>query len=289
MEMSQSLPVVGFRNDHPLFVSRSAKSVDMCFDLSSRPPIEAAVGCAVTHGRPDLRSADGTVISAFEALAGRTPSPAAILVLPDVRGLHTYYEELALRFAEAGLDALAIDYFGRTAGASERGPDFPVEEHITRVRWAYLRNDVSAAVRYLHQRAAGRALFSIGFCFGGRLSLLAGALGPPELTGSIGLYGYPVGPAKYGDLPAPADVATQMRGAVLALFGGADPTISAADIATFERALVEADVPHETHTYPDAPHSFFDRQADEYSGYSKDAWRRILDFVGAPDVEFRTS
>ena len=38
-------------------------------------------------------------------------------ILPDVRGLHPYYEELALRFAEHGIDALAIDWFGRTAGA----------------------------------------------------------------------------------------------------------------------------------------------------------------------------
>lgn len=261
----------------------------MCFDLSSRPPIEPVVGGAVSHGRPELRSKDGTIIGAFEALAGQTPSPTAVLVLPDVRGLHIYYEELALRFAEAGFDALAIDYFGRTTGSADRGRDFPVEEHITQVRWAHLRNDVSAALSYLDQRAPGRPLFSIGFCFGGRLSFLAGALGPPELSGSIGMYGYPVGPAKYGELPAPADIATQMRGAVLALFGGADPTISRADITTFESALVKADVPHEVHSYPGAPHSFFDRQAAEYAGDSEDAWRRILDFVGARDHESRMS
>ena len=47
-----------------------------------------------------------------------------MLILPDVRGLFTFYEELALRFAEAGVAALAIDYFGRTAGTAARGADF---------------------------------------------------------------------------------------------------------------------------------------------------------------------
>ena len=39
---------------------------------------------------------------------------------------------------------------------------------------------------------------------------------------------------------------------------------------------------HELVTYPDAPHSFFDRKATEYAAASADAWRRVLAFVGAP-------
>jgi dienelactone hydrolase len=41
-----------------------------------------------------------------------------------VRGLYRFYEELALRFAEAGHAAVAVDYFGRTAGSSKRGEDY---------------------------------------------------------------------------------------------------------------------------------------------------------------------
>ena len=48
-----------------------------------------------------------------------------MVVLPDVRGLHPYYVELAERFAEAGIPAVAIDYFGRTAGVEPtRGDEF---------------------------------------------------------------------------------------------------------------------------------------------------------------------
>jgi dienelactone hydrolase len=38
-----------------------------------------------------------------------------VVVIPDVRGLHQYYKDLSDRFAEVGLDAVAIDFFARTA------------------------------------------------------------------------------------------------------------------------------------------------------------------------------
>jgi dienelactone hydrolase len=44
------------------------------------------------------------------------PASAQVLILPDIRGLHQFYKDLALRFAEIGIAAIAMDYFGRTAG-----------------------------------------------------------------------------------------------------------------------------------------------------------------------------
>ena len=61
-----------------------------------------------------LTSADGTCFMAYAARA-TSPTGAGMIVIPDVRGLHQYYKELALRFAEAGVDAVAIDFFARTA------------------------------------------------------------------------------------------------------------------------------------------------------------------------------
>ena len=42
------------------------------------------------------------------------------MILPDVRGLYPFYTELAERFAQAGYHAIALDYFGRTAGLGPR-------------------------------------------------------------------------------------------------------------------------------------------------------------------------
>src|ERR687894_1881776 len=101
----------------------------MCFELDSSPPIPAISGAAVSHQDLELEAADGNRFAAFLADAD-VGSEIGIVVLPDVRGLYRFYEELALRFAERGYDAIAIDYFGRTAGASKRGDDFEYMPHV---------------------------------------------------------------------------------------------------------------------------------------------------------------
>ena len=251
----------------------------MCFEPGARPPIEPLVGGAVDHRSFELTADDGTRVRAFEARAGEAPSAAAMLVLPDARGLHRYYEELALRFAEAGVDALAIDYFARTAGSGERPDDFPYREHLEQTRWAHLSADISAAAARLDAARPGRALFAMGFCYGGRLAFLAATWRQPRFVGVVGFYGVPVGAHRFGDTPAPAELAGEMHGAVLGLFGGADESIPPASIAAFAAALEQAGVPHELHAYPGAPHSFFDRRAEEFAADSADAWRRIQAFI----------
>ena len=93
----------------------------MCFEYASRPPLPPFAGGAVATEVLTLRAEDGTEFAAFSARA-EGHSPTGIVILPDIRGLHPYYEELAIRFAEQGHNAIAIDYFGRTAGVGRRGP-----------------------------------------------------------------------------------------------------------------------------------------------------------------------
>lgn len=249
----------------------------MCFGTDSRPPIPPIAGAAVDGRLVELEAADGTRFAAYAADASR-PSGAGVVVVPDVRGLHPYYEELALRFAEAGIDATAIDYFGRTAGATERGDDFEYMPHVEQTRYETLLQDVGAAASDLRQRRGVRAVVSVGFCFGGRLAFLTATRSELALSGAIGFYGGPVGPGRAG-MPAPVDVADQVRCPVLGLFGGADQGIPPENVAAFERALSAAGVDHELVTYDGAPHSFFDRKADQYADASADAWRRVLEFV----------
>src|SRR5688500_16141706 len=101
----------------------------MCFDLDSRPPIPPIAGAAVDGERVELHASDGARFLAFDATA-ESPTGAAVVILPDVRGLHRFYEELALRFAERGIDAVAIDYFGRTAPDGDRGESFEYMPHV---------------------------------------------------------------------------------------------------------------------------------------------------------------
>ena len=73
--------------------------------------------------------------------------------------------------------------------------------------------------------------------------------------------------------------ATSFEAPVLGLFGGADEGINAEVRGTFETALTTAGVDHKLVVYPNAPHSFFDRKADEYSTTSAKAWVEVLAFI----------
>jgi len=250
----------------------------MCFDLDSRPPIIPIAGGALDSSELVLDAADGNRFRAFRARAS-TANGAGIVILPDVRGLHPYYEELALRFAESGVDALAIDYFGRTAGLGGREHGFDYMPHVNQTTWGAISADIRAAADHLRMADEGRvtALFTVGFCFGGRLAFLSSTLGL-GLAGAIGFYGIPAGPGR-NDIPAPIDVVDQFANPVLGLFGGADPAVPAETIAAFEEALTKAGIDHRLVTYDGAPHSFFDRKADEFADASAKAWEETLTFT----------
>src|SRR5918992_1420020 len=123
----------------------------MCFESDSRPPIPVISGAAVSHDDLELPSRDGTRFAAFAAHPD-APSGAGVVVLPDVRGLYRFYEELALRFAERGIAAIAIDYFGRTAGVAKRDDEFPFMDHVAQTTPEGVQADVGAAVVYLRSQ-----------------------------------------------------------------------------------------------------------------------------------------
>ena len=245
----------------------------MCFDTDSEPPIPRIAGAAVSHEDLTLTAADGNELAAFLATPDE-PAATGIVILPDVRGLYRFYEELALRFAERGHAAIAIDYFGRTAGSGKRDDDFDYPPHVEQTTDDGVQADTRAAVERL--RALGAtAIFTVGFCFGGRASWVAAASGH-GLAGAVGFYG---GPTRERGGPSPVDRAASIEAPILALQAGADPNITAADNAAFDEALTAAGVEHEIVEYPGAPHSFFDRKQEEFQDASDDAWRRTLDFI----------
>jgi carboxymethylenebutenolidase len=249
----------------------------VCFDTDSLPPIPAISGAAVSHQDLTLEASDGNRFAAFAALPDE-PSRAGIVVFPDVRGLYRFYEELALRFGERGYSAIALDYFGRTAGVGKRGHDFEYMPHVQETTTEGVQGDAAAAVAWLRSPEGGSCprVFSVGFCFGGRNSWLAAASGH-GLAGAVGFYGRP-GVGRDGS-PGPTQRVSEIECPILALQAGADANITAEDNADFDTALTEAGIDHEIVTYPGAPHSFFDRKQEEFATESEDAWKRVLAFL----------
>ena len=241
----------------------------MCYTDDARPPLPPIGGAASDQGDVHLTAADGNRLMAYFARAAE-PGGAGMVVMPDVRGLHGFYKELAQRFAEAGIDAVAIDYFGRTAGDGPRDEGFEYRPHVEKTTPDGINADVRAAVEHLRSPDMGsvRSVFTVGFCFGGAQSWRQSAAGH-GLAGAIGFYGVP---------QRVRDVVPQMRAPLLLLIAGADFT-PLAEFERFDVELAKAGVPHRMVVYEGAPHSFFDRSFAVHRDACDDAWRQMLDFV----------
>jgi carboxymethylenebutenolidase len=254
----------------------------MCFDLDARPPelpadlaLRPVAGGAAAEPL-ELTASDGTRFSAALAASPENGQPA-VVVLPDVRGLYRFYVELAERFAQAGHSAIALDYFGRTAGTGERGDDFDYMPHVNETRLATVQTDIVAAIEAVRERTGATRVATVGFCFGGTHSFLAAQNAHLGLDRAVGFYGSLTDrPTR----PSPIPGAPETGCPVLGLFGGADKNIPPELIAEFDAGLNDAAVEHELVTYPGAPHSFFDRKQEEHADASEDAWRRVLAFLG---------
>lgn len=248
----------------------------MCFDDDSHPPMPLSEG-STAHGKDiTLRTADGADVMSYVATT-RSPSVGQVVILPDVRGLHNFYRELALRFADVGMRAIVFDYFSRSAADDTRDESFDYMPHVQQMTPATFARDLEAAVTYSRSgEGAGAPTYTVGFCMGGSLSFYAGTLG----LGLDGVVGFYAGLSRTRGAVTPVlGFASQIGSPVLGLFGGADQGIPQSEIDTFDETLQHAGVEHEIVVYPGAPHSFFDRKAADFSQASADAWTRIQGFI----------
>lgn len=248
----------------------------MCYDDLARPPLPPGIGGGSNGEDIVLTAADGNRFNAYVARPA-APTGAQILIYPDVRGLHQFYRELALRFADVGIGALAMDYFGRTAGLSPRDDKFDYMPHVQQIRLPDLYADAGASLAYLRQGdGAQHATFLVGFCMGGSLTLYTGT----QDFGLAGLIGFYTGFGRKMDGQNTAlDISPSMRYPFLGLYGGADQGIPVEQVEQLDKNLDQAGVDHEIKIYPGATHSFFDRRYAEFADASADAWQRILSFI----------
>jgi carboxymethylenebutenolidase len=248
----------------------------MCFDDDSHPPMPLSDG-STAHGEDvTLQASDGTGIMAYVATASG-PITGQVVILPDVRGLHTFYRELALRFADVGIRAIALDYFARTAPDHTRDDSFDYMPHVVQMTPETFALDLGAAVAYLRSGENQNVpTFTVGFCMGGSLSFYAGTRG----LGLAGVMGFYAGLTRTRGAVTPVvDFASRIESPVLGLFGGADESIPPADIEQFDHTLEQVGIEHEIVVYPGAPHSFFDKKAADFAAASADAWNRVQGFI----------
>lgn len=236
----------------------------MCFADGSLAPAAPGAGPAGEQRALTLTAADGTVLLAHEC---RADSPVGIVVMPDVRGLHAYYRDLTVRLSEAGWNAVAIDYFGRSAEGEDRSDDFDWKAHVPQLTPAGVAADVAAAAEHLRGLGVEK-VFTLGFCLGGGYSWRQSA----DTTGLAGCIGF------YGRSVQAMEVLDALQAPLLMLVAGADHNIPVSDPKQVaDQASVEVDFV----VFDGAPHSFFDRTAPDWADACDHAWERITGFITA--------
>jgi carboxymethylenebutenolidase len=114
-----------------------------------------------------------------------------VIVLPEIFGLNRMVRDVADRFSAAGLPALEIPLFARTAA----GLDFYYSDqdlaegrrHKDATTADHILSEVSVAMAWLPKRCPRAAIQLVGFCFGGRAALIAAML--PGVPATFDFYG----------------------------------------------------------------------------------------------------
>lgn len=222
------------------------------------------------------------------APAGKTGLPV-VLVLSEIFGVHEYIADTARRFAQAGYLAIAPELFVRQGDAQGYGEIAKLmAEVIAKVPDAQVMGDLDAALDWAGAHGGDLSRVGItGFCWGGRQTWLYAAHNP-RIKAAVAWYGRLVGQATELTPKHPVDVAAQLHGPVLGLYGGADTGISQDTVEKMKAALAQGNAAAKASqfvVYPDAPHAF---HADYRPSYRKEAaedgWNRALAWFKAHGV-----
>ena len=211
------------------------------------------------------------------------PFPA-VLVIPEIWGMHEYIQDVVRRFARRGFFALTFEPYARTGGVLGIEDRNRLLAIVNAVPDAQVLGDLDSLVAWVKRRpeARGDRIWVTGFCRGGLYTLLFAAQSP-EVRAAVVWYGQIRPPLTPGvRARGPLDVAAFIRAPLLGLYGGADLGIPVADVHALEAALKAAGRTAEFVIYEDAPHAF---HADYRPSYrenpARDAWARCLSWFRA--------
>ncbi|MDH5539660.1 MAG: dienelactone hydrolase family protein [Rhizobacter sp.] len=220
--------------------------------------------------------------------AGKTGLPV-VLVISEIFGVHEHIADVARRFAKAGYLAIAPELFVRQGDAQSYGEISKlIAEVISKVPDAQVMKDLDACTAWAKDNGGDTGKLALtGFCWGGRITWLYNAHNPAVKAG-VAWYGRLVGTSSELAPKNPVDLAGQLNGPVLGLYGGADTGIPLDTVDKMKAALSSGSAAakkSEFVVYPEAPHAF---HADYRPSYRKaaaeDGWARCLAWFKANGV-----
>ena len=225
--------------------------------------------------------AQGGDMPAYRAMPATGSNFPVILVVQEVFGVHEHIKDMCRRLAKQGYFAIAPELYARQ-GDPSKVTEIPklMSDIVSKVSDAQVMGDLDACVAYA--KSTGKCdvtkLGVTGWCWGGRATLMYAAHNP-NVKAAVAYYGPTVRSYHQGDKTA-LDVAGQIKGAVLGLYGGADQGIPNDTVEKMFAAIrAGGNSKSAFHIYPDMPHGF---NADYRPTYRKeaaeDAWKRTTDW-----------
>ena len=132
-------------------------------------------------------------------------------------------------------------------------------------------DNIRAAFDFVSTTAGAPRAGSLGWCFGGGLSLKMAQLFPEQLDASV-IY--------YGQTTSDDALLEPVQSPILGLFGADDTGIKVASVERFRAALQRLDKNHEVHIYPGVGHAFANPTGLNYNASAaEDACRRTLKYM----------
>lgn len=192
-----------------------------------------------------------------------------VLLFHEWWGLNDNIKSMADQLAAQGYAVLAADlYRGRAADRPEAARALMQE---TLKNKETLDSNLRQALAFLKEQIKATRIGTLGWCFGGTLSLNTALLLPDQVDVAVIYYGHVSGdPEQLRPLQAP----------VLGLFGGADPGIPVEQVRQFEATLKALGKPAEIHIYEGASHAFANPSGGNYKAdAAADAWQKTLAFL----------
>ena len=244
-------------------------------------------------GEVKIPSFDGFEVPGYAArlnTGGRLP---IVLVIQEIFGVHEHIKDVCRRLAQEGYYAIAPELYARQGDVSQmQDIQQIIQQVVSKVPDQQVMLDLDATVDYAVQSGQGDAerLGITGFCWGGRVVWLYSAH-QPRLKAGAAWYGRLVAAPHANSAlnpKQPVDVAGELHGAILGLYGGKDEGIPLATVEQMRAALAAAGKSGTCQivVYPEAGHAFnADYRPSYHRASALDAWAKMLTWFNTYGVK----
>jgi carboxymethylenebutenolidase len=250
------------------------------FALSVQPIAASTITTDATGletGEVKIPVADGE-IPAYFAKPAKGTKLKTVIVIQEIFGIHEWIKDVCRRFAKEGYFAVAPYLYSRQGDAlAYTDIQKLVSEIVMKVDDNVVLTDLDSTAKWAAGNGGDPAKVGVtGFCWGGRMTWLYTAHNPNVKAG-VAWYGQLVRKEGNTQPKHPTEVAGQLKGRVLGLYGELDKGIPLTQVEAMREAIKVAGDKSEIIVYPGADHGFLADYRPTYNeAAAKDGWGKCL-------------